>query len=265
MQKRTWIGVIGSAVFHGALATAIFAGFSPQESANSYAGELSTNISMEMIMSMTVEDVAPEPPPAPEPEVETKPEPQPTAEAISDPTIKEKPKKKEKPKEKPKDKPKVEPKKEQPKEKSKDHQSRRNQNKPRPDAVRGDREIQGNNNSVNAKATSTGNVNSNNPNLAGSGTSTAEQDAYLSKARREIERHKKYSNRAKMQRKQGTVTIAFNINADGSFSNARVVKSSGSEDLDKSALEAVRSARSIGTPPARVAKSISVPISFKLQ
>ena len=65
--------------------------------------------------------------------------------------------------------------------------------------------------------------------------------------------------------KQGIVTVAFNIAADGSLSGATVVKSSGSDDLDNAALSAVNAARSIGAKPAGIANSISVPISFTIQ
>ena len=118
--------------------------------------------------------------------------------------------------------------------------------------------------SVNSKATSTGPVTTNNPNLAGSGASSDERNAYLSAIRREIEKHKRYPTRAKMMRKQGIVTVSFAIGADGSISGASIVKSSGAEDLDNAALSAVNSARSIGPRPAGISSSISVPISFKI-
>lgn len=68
-----------------------------------------------------------------------------------------------------------------------------------------------------------------------------------------------------MMRRQGIVTIAFTIGADGSLSNVRVVKSSGTNDLDQAALNAVQSARSIGPRPKGMSSAINVPISFKIQ
>ena len=119
--------------------------------------------------------------------------------------------------------------------------------------------------SVNSRSTTTGNTTTTNPNLVGSGNSSDEAAAYRSALRREIERHKRYPQRAKLMRKQGIVTVSFNIAADGSLSGATVVKSSGSDDLDNAALSAVNAARSIGAKPAGIANSISVPISFTIQ
>ena len=118
---------------------------------------------------------------------------------------------------------------------------------------------------INSQATTTGKVTTSNPNLVGSGNSSDEANAYRSALRREIERHKRYPQRAKVMRKQGIVTVGFNIGSDGTLSGERVIKSSGNEDLDNAALEAVRRARSIGPRPNGVSSSISVPISFTIQ
>ena len=173
-----------------------------------------------------------------------KPEPQ----KIKEPE-KEKPKPKEKPKEKPKDKPKkdVKP-----------------QEKPiNKDLPKGDKNIDSSAN-VNAKATTTGATNSN-AQVAGSGTDTSEMAAYRSAIRHEIERHKRYPTRAKMMRKQGKVSVSFNVGPDGSLSGARVTQSSGDESLDNAALEAVNSARPIGARPSGFPSGLNVPISFTLQ
>ena len=235
--KRSLLSFLLSVVIH---ATIIFLLFwshlsKTDTSANSATGEISTSISMEMIMAM----VEAEPPPveekAPEPEKQ---------ETVEDPTVKPEPPKVEKPKEpeKPKEKPKV---------------------KPNPDVPIGDRTVESNS-SVNSKATTTGPATTTNPNLAGNGVGGSELDAYRSALRREIEKHKRYPARAKMMRKQGIVTVSFSIGADGSISGASIAKSSGAEDLDNAALSAVNSARSIGPRPAGMGASISVPISFKI-
>ena len=243
--KRSLLSFLLSVVIH---ATIIFFLFwshlsKTDTSANSATGEISTSISMEMIMAM----VEAEPPPveekAPEPEKQ---------ETVEDPTVKpeppkvEKTKEPEKPKEKPKQKPKEKPK-----------------VKPNPDVPIGDRTVESNS-SVNSKATTTGPATTTNPNLAGNGVGGSELDAYRSALRREIEKHKRYPARAKMMRKQGIVTVSFSIGADGSISGASIAKSSGAEDLDNAALSAVNSARSIGPRPAGMGASISVPISFKI-
>lgn len=127
-----------------------------------------------------------------------------------------------------------------------------------------DREISANA-AVNSQAATTGQATTNNPNLMGSGRNTDEESAYRSALRREIERHKRYPQRAKMMRRQGIVTINFNISTNGSITDAKIAKSSGNDDLDNSALNAVKNARSIGPRPTGMAANISVPISFKIQ
>ena len=242
--KRSLLSFILSAAIHIAIIVWLFGSHvnTTDTSANSATGEISTSISMEMMMAMVEADPPPVEEKAPEPEKQ---------ETIEDPTVKpeppkvEKPKEPEKPqepKEKPKEKPKV---------------------KPSPDVPIGDRTVESNV-SVNSKATTTGPATTTNPNLMGNGASGSELDAYRSALRREIERHKRYPARAKMMRKQGVVTVSFTIGADGSITGVAIAKSSGVEDLDNAALSAVNSARSIGPRPAGMGASISVPISFKI-
>ena len=242
--KRSLLSFLLSAAIHIAIIVWLFGSHmnTTDTSANSATGEISTSISMEMMMAMVEADPPPVEEKAPEPEKQ---------ETVEDPTVKpeppkvEKPKEPEKPqepKEKPKEKPKV---------------------KPSPDVAIGDRTVESNA-SVNSKATTTGPATTTNPNLVGNGASGSELDAYRSALRREIERHKRYPARAKMMRKQGVVTVSFTIGADGSITGVAIAKSSGVEDLDNAALSAVNSARSIGPRPAGMGASISVPISFKI-
>ena len=253
--KRSLLGLLISLIVHSIVVGLILWSWNkPSDSANSAPGDISTSISMEMVQGMVMEE------PAPEPEnVQKEPEPE-KQEVVEDPTVKpepqkikepekEKPKPKEKPKEKPKDKPKkdVKP-----------------QEKPiNKDLAKGDRNIDSSAN-VNAKATTTGAINSN-AQVAGSGTDTSEMAAYRSAIRHEIERHKRYPTRAKMMRKQGKVSVSFNVGPDGSLSGARVTQSSGDESLDNAALEAVNSARPIGARPSGFPSGLNVPISFTLQ
>ncbi|MBN6711925.1 energy transducer TonB, partial [Haemophilus haemoglobinophilus] len=246
-KHHSWFGFFFSLLFHCALIGGIFWLAKPDDSANGYRADLiGTNISMEMIMGMVMEEPKPEPIAEPEPVKE--PEPVATEE-VADPTIKPEPEKKLKEPEKPKEKPKKKPK-------------ERTTPKPAKDLPKGDRNIDSDA-KVNSQAMGLGNVTSNNPNLIGTGNSADETSAYKSALRREIERHKRYPQRAKMMRKQGIVTVSFSIGADGSLSQISVAKSSGAEDLDKAALSAVQSARNIGPKPAGLPSSISVPISFK--
>lgn len=253
--KRSLLGLLISLIVHSIVVGLILWSWNkPSDSANSAPGDISTSISMEMVQGMVMEE------PAPEPEnVQKEPEPE-KQEVVEDPTVKpepqkikepekEKPKPKEKPKEKPKDKPKkdVKP-----------------QEKPiNKDLPKGDKNIDSSAN-VNAKATTTGAANSN-AQVAGSGTDTSEMAAYRSAIRREIERHKRYPTRAKMMRKQGKVSVSFNVGPDGSLSGARVTQSSGDESLDNAALEAVNSARPVGARPSGFPSGLNVPISFTLQ
>jgi tonB family C-terminal domain len=253
--KRSLLGLLISLIVHSIVVGLILWSWNkPSDSANSAPGDISTSISMEMVQGMVMEE------PAPEPEnIQKEPEPE-KQEVVEDPTVKpepqkikepekEKPKPKEKPKEKPKDKPKkdVKP-----------------QEKPiNKDLPKGDKNIDSSAN-VNAKATTTSATNSN-AQVAGSGTDTSEMAAYRSAIRREIERHKRYPTRAKMMRKQGKVSVSFNVGPDGSLSGARVTQSSGDESLDNAALEAVNSARPVGARPSGFPSGLNVPISFTLQ
>lgn len=253
--KRSLLGLLISLIVHSIVVGLILWSWNkPSDSANSAPGDISTSISMEMVQGMVMEEQAPEPE-----NVQKEPEPE-KQEVVEDPTVKpepqkikepekEKPKPKEKPKEKPKDKPKkdVKP-----------------QEKPiNKDLPKGDKNIDSSAN-VNAKATTTSATNSN-AQVAGSGTDTSEMAAYRSAIRREIERHKRYPTRAKMMRKQGKVSVSFNVGPDGSLSGARVTQSSGDESLDNAALEAVNSARPIGARPSGFPSGLNVPISFTLQ
>lgn len=255
--KRSLLGLLISLIAHGIVIGFILWNWNkPSDSANSAQGDISTSISMELLQGMVLEE------PAPEPEnVQKEPEPEPEKqEIVEDPTIKPEPKKikepekeKPKPKEKPKEKPKNKPKKEV-----------KPQEKPiNKDLPKGDKNIDSSAN-VNDKASTTSAANSN-AQVAGSGTDTSEMAAYRSAIRREIESHKRYPTRAKIMRKQGKVSVSFNVGADGSLSGAKVIKSSGDESLDKAALDAINVSRSVGARPAGFPSSLNVQISFTLQ
>lgn len=256
MKKHSSAGFLGSVALHSAIALAVFLSIKHHDnSANGFVGQtVDTYISMEMLMATTIEEEPePEPESIKEPEIEAK-------EEVEDPTLKEKP---QPPKEKPKEEKKQKTKpKDKPKEKPKEKLDR----KPvRQDIVKADRVVEGNA-AMNSQATSTSaNATTNNPNLTGTGSSGSEIDAYRSALRREIERNKRYPQRAKMMRRQGIVQISFTLGNDGALNSPRIVSSSGNEDLDNAALQAVEQARSIGAPPAGMGRSLTVPISFKIQ
>ena len=258
--KRSLLGLLISLLIHGAIVGALLWNWhKPSEAASNATGEISTTISMEMIQGMRVEEPAPEPEPEPQ-QAEPEPEKQ---EVVSDPTKKPEPEKKKEPEKKP-EKPIEKPKpKEKPKEKPKNEVKAEKAVEIPKSLPIGDKNINSTA-TANSKATTTGQPGTNGV-QGGSGTNTDELNAYRAAIRREIERHKRYPARAKMMRKQGVVSVSFSVGADGSLSGERVTNSSGDESLDNAALEAVRSARPVGSKPAGFASSVSVPISFTIQ
>ncbi|MFU2047137.1 energy transducer TonB family protein [Avibacterium gallinarum] len=249
-KHRSWFGFFFSLLFHATVIGAIVYAVKADSSANGYQADVIDNsISMEMLMGMTVE----EPEPAPEPVAE--PEPEPVAkEIVPDPIVKPEPPKPEKPKEIKKEKPK-----EKKKEKTKKEKPLANKA-----LEKGDRNVNSEA-KITATATSLGKATVNNPNLVSKSAGSDVKNAYMGALRREIERHRRYPQRAKMMRKQGVATVSFNIAADGSLSNIQLVKSSGNNDLDKAALEAVNRTKSIGARPAGLSPSMTVPIRFSIQ
>ena len=250
--KRSLLSFLLSAAIHIAIIVWLFGSHvnTTDTSANSATGEISTSISMEMMMAMVEADPPPVEEKAPEPEKQ---------ETVEDPTVKPEPPKVEKPKEpekpqEPKEKPKEKPKNEVKAEKAVEMPK---------NLPIGDKNINSTA-TANSKATTTGQPGTNGI-QGGSGANTDEHNAYRAAIRREIERHKRYPARAKMMRKQGIVNVSFSVGGDGSLSGERVTKSSGDESLDNAALEAVRSARPVGPKPAGFASSVSVPISFTIQ
>lgn len=237
-KTNSWLGFFGSLLFHLGILGVLYYSFKTNDSANGHFAQVyDTNISIEMIMGMIVEEPEPEPIVEPEPEIK---------EEIPDPTVKPEPVK-----------PKPEKKKEKPKVKPKKKES------PKKDLPKGDRTVDSDA-KINAAATGPA-QNSNNPNLLGNGASSDQISAYISALRREIERNKRYPQRARLMRRQGVATIAFTVNSDGVLSNIHVSKSSGVEDLDNAAMAAVKSARPVGPRPAGMGSAHSVPVRFSLR
>ena len=260
--KRSLLGLLISLLVHGSILGALFWNWhTPSEAASNAPGEISTTISMEMIQGMRMEEPAPEPEPEP---LQAEPEPE-KQEVVADPTKKPEPEKKKEPEKKPEkpiEKPKPKPK-EKPKEKPKNEVKTEKPVEMPKSLPIGDKNINSTA-TANSKAMTTGQPGTNGV-QGDSGTNTDELNAYRAAIRREIERHKRYPARAKMMRKQGVVSVSFSVGADGSLSGERVTNSSGDESLDNAALEAVRSARPVGSKPAGFASSVSVPISFTIQ
>lgn len=234
---------VTTAIYSALFAGAVWSFDKPQQSANSVSGEISPAISMELLSANIVEEQKPQP----EPEVKPEPEPEKIVEAqkqeiVPDPTVKkemEQPKKERK-------KEVVERKRER-----KKHHEHRKMHRPASQAVQ-------------SKAQGAP-VTTQQQNLQGTGASSDELAAYRSALRREIEKHKRYSQRAKMLHRQGTVIVQFTLMGDGTIQNVRLHRSSGYEDLDKSAMDAVAKANSVGARPAGLAAEQKIPIKFMLR
>jgi len=234
---------VTTAIYSALFAGAVWSFDGTQQSANSINGEISPIISMELLSANIVE----EPQPEPQPETEIKPEPEKIVETqkqevVPDPTIKKESKQ-----------PKKEIKKEvvERKKEHKKHRDHKKNHRPVSQAVQ-------------SKAQGAP-VTTQQQNLQGTGTNSDELAAYRSALRREIEKHKRYSQRAKMLHRQGTVIVQFTLMDDGTIQNVRLHRSSGYEDLDKSAMDAVAKANSVGIRPAGLATEQKIPIKFMLR
>jgi len=79
--------------------------------------------------------------------------------------------------------------------------------------------------------------------------------------RRYIERAKTYPLLARKRGIEGTVYVKFRINPDGQPAEIQIVRSSGSEILDKGALKIIKNAG----PFPYVNDALEIPISFRLE
>lgn len=75
---------------------------------------------------------------------------------------------------------------------------------------------------------------------------------YFDMVRFRVERHKQYPDTARLHQIEGHVVIRFVVTQDGGVRALRVVKPSGSLELDKAALRAVRAASPFPKPPQRL-------------
>lgn len=257
-------GFLGSLCFHGILFGVViyFLFFRFDDSANGHQAPIGTHISMEMLKGMVKATPTPEVTPEPvveEKVVETPPIPEPVKkEVVADPTVKKEPVKKEVKE--------IKPEKPKPKKihKEKPKPKKVHKEKPKKKETRQGSKNIASKDKVNSVASNTSAANSNNPNLIGKGSNTDVLAAYKAALRRAIERRKRYPQRAKLMRKQGTVIVGFRIDKQGNLSNIHIVKSSSSSDLDRAALKAVKGVSSIGPRPIGLQENISIPINFRI-
>ncbi|MDU0460620.1 MAG: energy transducer TonB [Geobacteraceae bacterium] len=99
------------------------------------------------------------------------------------------------------------------------------------------------------------------------GRAEAVYKAYFSRIRSHLERNKEYPALALRGRFEGTVTVRFTIRNDGSVGSAGIVKSSGYNLLDQSALRTVHISAPFPNPPETTGSgetSVSVPLVYKM-
>ncbi|MFN4089758.1 MAG: energy transducer TonB, partial [Alphaproteobacteria bacterium] len=92
-------------------------------------------------------------------------------------------------------------------------------------------------------------------------------DDYLDRLRRHLARFKSYPEVAKQRREEGSVAVSFTILRDGTLTAARIERSSGSESLDRAALDLLRTASPAPPLPATYAgeaAAVTLPISYSL-
>ena len=84
--------------------------------------------------------------------------------------------------------------------------------------------------------------------------------AHLSSARR-------YPPAARAQRREGTVVIAFSINAAGGVEDVHIIRPSSRQDFDREAIDLVHRAAPMPPPPVDLTPpvDVQVPIAFRLR
>ncbi|WFB48069.1 energy transducer TonB [Vibrio coralliilyticus] len=83
-----------------------------------------------------------------------------------------------------------------------------------------------------------------------------------------LEQHKQYPRRAKRMRKQGVPLITFTMDRAGQVLGVKLVRSSGTESLDKEAVDLVYRATPLPLPPDEVSGATltwTVPVRFYVQ
>ena len=250
----------------------------------------------ESLQYLTEEEHAPAPPPAaepppPPPEPQPEPQPEPEPEPEPEPVVEEKvapveikkepppPPKKEEPK-KPKEKPK--PQKEKPKEKPKEPPKPKEKPKPRaetppepapqirerpqniPPAPRPVNIAPPSNNhdgqTPNAVANNGNKANGGSADGAQSGNKTSERNYNAGLQGRIASTVQKRKGRI---RERGTAVVAFDIQANGQFSNIRIEQGSGVQRIDDLILESVRSVGRYDPPPEGRTVSKRIPLNVK--
>ncbi|TIS58530.1 energy transducer TonB [Mesorhizobium sp.] len=87
-----------------------------------------------------------------------------------------------------------------------------------------------------------------------------------SKLRSWINRHTRYPSAARSRRAEGSASVTFTVDASGRVLSARLVQSSGDENLDRAALNALQGA-SVPAPPPELGSRVTrtAPFVFSLR
>jgi len=83
-----------------------------------------------------------------------------------------------------------------------------------------------------------------------------------------LQRNKRYPHEAQVKREHGVSRVSFVIDRQGRVLSSSIAKGSGSQALDREALELLKRAQPLPTPPAEVSGTqfaFSVPILFELK
>lgn len=82
-----------------------------------------------------------------------------------------------------------------------------------------------------------------------------------------LERHKRYPSAAQARDEKGVAHLEFSVNRQGHLKSSRIVRSSGSDALDRETLELVKRAQPFAAPPAAMSGEeifLVVPVRFNI-
>ena len=92
--------------------------------------------------------------------------------------------------------------------------------------------------------------------------------SYFEKVKRQIEAHWAYPREARRQNQAGSGTLVLTVTQDGRLGDVTVVRSTGSDTLDRYIVNAVRLAAPFARMPCRVTEGaipITVNFAYRLQ
>ena len=91
---------------------------------------------------------------------------------------------------------------------------------------------------------------------------------YVSSVFAALKRATRYPQRARLRRIEGVATVNITMRRDGTVTSWNIVRSTGNDDLDQAAGEAIERASPLPAPPASIPGDpvrLQMPISFTLR